>query len=130
MNVLIVDDNDDIRLLIRMQLECLQGIGQLYEATNGVDAIEEAGKHHPELIIIDLDMPLMSGDAALPLLRTVAPAAIIAVNSATPASSAPREGLEHADAYLQKLRDDVGEFVEQVLAGSYVPRDLPLRRAR
>ena len=128
--MLIVDDNDDIRLLIRMQLEFLQGIDALHEASNGVDAIELAGRLHPELIILDLDMPLMSGDAALPLLRTVAPAAIIVVNSATPVTAAPREGLEHADAYLQKVRDDVGEFVASVLDGSYVPRPLPVRRAR
>lgn len=123
--MLIVDDNDDIRLLIRMQLEFLSGIDELHEAANGVEAIELAGQLHPDVIIIDLDMPMMSGDAALPLLRTVSPSAIIAVNSATPMTAAPREGLEHADAYLHKVRDDVGEFVATVLDGTYVTRRLP-----
>lgn len=125
MNVLIVDDNEDIRLLIRMQLEFLAGIDELHEATNGVEAIELAGRLNPDVIIIDLDMPMMSGDAALPLLRTVSPAAIIAVNSATSMAAAPREGLEHADAYLHKVRDDVGEFVATVIDGTYVTRRLP-----
>jgi CheY-like chemotaxis protein len=119
--ILIVDDNTDIRLLIRMQTEFLDGVDELFEATNGVEAVEAAGSRQPDVIILDLDMPVMSGDAALPLLRTVAPEAIIVVNSATPIQSAPREGLEHADAYLHKLRDDVGEFVARILTGSFVP---------
>jgi CheY-like chemotaxis protein len=113
--IVIVDDNADIRLLVRMQVEFLDGVDEVFEATNGVEAIEVAARNHPDLIILDLDMPVMSGDAALPLLRTVAPAATIVVHSATPMASAPREGLEHADAYLQKSRDDVGDFVVQFL---------------
>ena len=119
MKILIVDDNADIRLLIRLQTEFLEGVDELHEAGNGVEAIEAAGREQPDLIILDLDMPMMSGDAALPLLRTVAPNAIIVVNSATPMQCAPREGLEHADAYLHKLRDDVGEFVARVLCGGF-----------
>ena len=115
MRILIVDDNDDIRLLLRLQLEVLDFVEELYEATNGVEAIEQAGAHQPDLVLLDLGMPVMSGDAALPLLRTVAPSAYLVVHSATPIVSAPQEGLEHADAYLQKLRDDVGDFVRQLV---------------
>ena len=115
MRILVVDDNTDIRLLIRMQVEYLDGVEEVFEAGNGVEAIEQAGRLQPDLIVLDLDMPMMSGDAALPLLRTVAPAAVLVVNSATPQTAAPREGLEHADAYLQKLRDDVGEYVARLL---------------
>jgi CheY-like chemotaxis protein len=122
MKILIVDDNADIRTLVRLQTEFLDGVSELFEASNGVEAIEMAGRQQPDVIILDLDMPMMSGDAALPLLRTVAPGAIIVVNSATPIQSAPREGLEHADAYLHKLRDDVGEFVARILTGAFVPR--------
>jgi len=114
--VLIADDNDDIRMLVRLQLSFIDGVDEVIEATNGVEAIERAGQERPDLIVLDLDMPMMSGDAALPLIRTVAPAAFIAVNSATPFERAPREGLEHADAYLLKPRDDVGEFVSRLLS--------------
>ena len=115
MRILIVDDNVDIRLLVRMQVEYLDGVTDVSEAANGVEAIEQAGRIQPDVIVLDLDMPMMSGDAALPLLRTVAPRSIIVVNSATPQTAAPREGLEHADAYLQKCRDDVGEYVAGLL---------------
>jgi CheY-like chemotaxis protein len=114
--VLVVDDNVDIRQLVRLQVQFLDEVDEVIEATNGVEAIELAGQHQPDVIILDLDMPLLSGDAALPLLRTVAPSAVIAVNSATPLACAPKEGLEHADAYLMKPRDDVGMFVADLVA--------------
>lgn len=113
--ILIVDDNADIRMLLRIQLGMVDGVDELLEATNGLEAIERAGQDHPDIIILDLDMPVMSGDAALPLLRTVAPRAYIVVNSATPIESAPREGLQHADAYLLKPRDDVADLVGRLL---------------
>lgn len=116
MRVLVVDDNADIRLLVRMQIEFLDGVTSVHDAVNGVDAIEQAGQIQPHVIILDLDMPVMSGDAALPLLRTVAPDAHIVVHTATAIELAPREGLEHADAYLQKLRDDVGAHVADLVA--------------
>jgi CheY-like chemotaxis protein len=114
--ILVVDDNPDIRFLVRMQASCLEQASEVFEATNGVEAIEIASRVQPDVVVLDLDMPMMSGDAALPLLRTVAPASIIAVNSATPLACAPKEGLEHADAYLLKPRDDVGEFLADILA--------------
>ena len=116
MRILIVDDNVDIRLLVRMQVEFLEGVESVHEAENGVEAIERAGRDHPHVIILDLDMPVMSGDVALPLLRTIAPEAYIVVHTATGIESAPRAGLEHADAYLQKLRDDLGDFVAGLLS--------------
>ena len=115
MKILVVDDNADIRFLVRMQASCLRQSCEVFEATNGVEAIEVASREQPDVIVLDLDMPMLSGDAALPLLRTVAPAAVIAVNSATPLAAAPKEGLEHADAYLLKPRDDVGEFLADLL---------------
>lgn len=113
--MLVVDDNVDIRLLVRMQVEHLDGIDGVDEAANGVEAVELAGRAQPDIVLLDLDMPVMSGDVALPLLRTLAPRAVIAIHSATPADGAPRAGLEHADAYLQKCRDDVGEYVAELV---------------
>ena len=53
----------------------------MVEAADGVEAIELAGRHQPDVIILDLDMPRRTGDVALRLLRTVAPAAVIAIDS-------------------------------------------------
>ena len=116
MRILIVDDNADIRLMVRMQLEVTAGVEAIAEATNGVEAIEQASIGNPDVVILDIDMPVMSGDVALPILRSVAPRACIVVHTATSQAAGPRPGVEPADAYLLKLRDDVGEFVATMVA--------------
>jgi two-component system cell cycle response regulator DivK len=57
--VLVVDDSDDIRELIRLMLQmkgCL-----VVEATNGENAVEVAGRVYPNLILMDLSMPVLDG---------------------------------------------------------------------
>ena len=117
MRILIVDDTPDIRLLLRIQVERFEGVTDVHEATNGLEAIESTRRLHPDLIILDLDMPLMSGDAALPFLRELVPEAVIVVYSATAFVEGPHEA-PRANAYLQKGRDEVGDYVARVLATS------------
>jgi CheY-like chemotaxis protein len=57
--VLVVDDSDDIRELIRLILQmrgCL-----VVEATNGANAVEIARQVNPNLILMDLSMPVLDG---------------------------------------------------------------------
>ena len=57
--VMVVDDSDDIRTLICMNLRC-KGY-QVLEAANGEEAVELATRSHPGLILMDLSMPVMDG---------------------------------------------------------------------
>jgi CheY-like chemotaxis protein len=64
--VLIVDDNPTVRLALREQLEAT-GIGCV-EAVDGLDALEQASRVQPDLVILDLSMPRLNGiDTALRL---------------------------------------------------------------
>jgi two-component system cell cycle response regulator DivK len=65
--VLIVDDYDDIRDMMRFMLE-LQGM-KVSEAINGQEAIEVACREHPQLILMDLNMPVMDGLEATQQLK-------------------------------------------------------------
>ncbi|HTP49236.1 MAG TPA: response regulator [Anaeromyxobacteraceae bacterium] len=57
--VLVVDDDRDIRELL---VELLEGEGyQVSSAENGEQALLKARLHHPNLILLDLMMPVMSG---------------------------------------------------------------------
>jgi threonine synthase len=58
--IAIVDDTADARRLIRRILES-QGNFTIFEATNGVEALDLVRKEHPNLIILDLMMPEMDG---------------------------------------------------------------------
>ena len=57
--LLIVDDEDGVRSLVKMTLD---GAGyQIIEASNGTDALELARAHHPDLMLLDVMMPDLSG---------------------------------------------------------------------
>ena len=63
--ILIADDDSNIRMLLRRVVESHPAWKVCGEASNGVDAIEEAKRAEPDVAILDLGMPLMNGmDAA------------------------------------------------------------------
>lgn len=67
--ILIVDDEPDIRELIEYNLK-KEGY-QVFTAENGRDAIDQAKKHLPHLIILDVMMPVMDGIEACRLMRAL-----------------------------------------------------------
>jgi DNA-binding NarL/FixJ family response regulator len=72
-SILIADDNETIRILIRSFLESKKGFDVCGEAVDGVDAIEKAKELKPDLIILDLAMPRMNGAAAASVLKRTMP---------------------------------------------------------
>jgi two-component system cell cycle response regulator DivK len=66
--VLIVDDSDDIRELVGMQLR-MKGC-QVVEAANGKEAVEIAPRVRPDLILMDLSMPVLDGYEATRQIRS------------------------------------------------------------
>jgi|SRR6202521_377010 DNA-binding NarL/FixJ family response regulator len=75
--VLLVDDNSVVRSLVRQLFELQPDFEISGEAENGRDAIEKAEKLKPDLIILDLVMPVMTGLDAAPLLRQLLPDTLI-----------------------------------------------------
>lgn len=72
--VLIVDDTDDIRLVVRLALELDGRYEVVGEAADGLEGIVAAESLRPDVILLDLAMPRMDGLTALPKIRQVAPA--------------------------------------------------------
>ena len=75
--VLLVDDNPLVRSLVRQVFELHPDFEISGEAENGREAVEKAENLKPDLIILDLAMPVMTGLDAAPLLRRVVPDARI-----------------------------------------------------
>jgi CheY-like chemotaxis protein len=65
--ILVVDDFDDTRLLLRTWLE-KKGF-RVIEAENGNQAVARAEDEHPDLIIMDMEMPGMDGLSATREIR-------------------------------------------------------------
>jgi DNA-binding NarL/FixJ family response regulator len=75
--VLIVDDNRIVRSYVHQLFELEPDFELSGEADNGRDAIERAENLKPDLIILDLSMPSMTGLDVAPLLRKSLPDARI-----------------------------------------------------
>lgn len=80
--VAVVDDTAEARRLIRRILQS-QGDFEIFEATNGRDAIALISKELPDLVILDLMMPEVDGFAVLDELRSKPETASIPVIVAT-----------------------------------------------
>ncbi len=62
--VLVVDDNEVVRLMTRQVFRNLDGFEVVGEASDGREAVELAAKLLPDVILMDLEMPAMDGAAA------------------------------------------------------------------
>lgn len=71
-SAIIVDDSSTIRLLLKGVLSEL-GIKILGQAANGEEAVRAAQTHQPDLVFLDVNMPIMSGLEALPKIRQSSP---------------------------------------------------------
>jgi CheY-like chemotaxis protein len=80
--VLIADDRSDIRQLLAHRLRLDPRLEVVGEASNGAEAIAMVAELHPAALILDLQMPVMSGEEAIPILRSLAPELRILVFSA------------------------------------------------
>lgn len=73
LRLLIADDNATGRQLLRALLETRQGWQVCGEAENGVDAVTKATELKPDVIVLDLAMPLMDGLHAAREISTTFP---------------------------------------------------------
>ncbi len=102
LRVVIIDDTDDLRELMRIAL-VRGGMQVVGEAGDGAAGIEIVRIHSPDVVLLDLSMPVMDGLTALPAIRAMVPHARIIVLSGFGASQMSERALElGADGYLQK----------------------------
>lgn len=111
--ILIVDDNADVRRLIRRILQS-QGDYTLYEATNGLEAVEQAQKERPNLIVLDLMMPEMDGFAVMEKLQSSPETADIPVIVVT-AKELTQAEKTRLNGHIQKLMQK-GDFMSDELS--------------
>ncbi len=120
-SILIVDDSEDMRTLLGQVLED-EGY-TLYFAEDGNIAIEQAVVHHPNLILMDMSLPALSGWEAVEQLRLKPEfqhTPIIAVTAYVTKADEERAKAVGCDAHLGKPFDimQVLDTIDELLQKS------------
>ena len=71
--ILIADDNETVRTVIRQALERATSFKVCAEATDGTDAVSKAKELEPDLVILDVRMPGLNGVEVAGILRYALP---------------------------------------------------------
>lgn len=121
--VVIIDDTADLRDLLRIALS-RGGFVVVGEAGDGSKGIEVVRTHRPDVVLLDLAMPVMDGIEALPSIRRIVPDAKIVVLSGFGAQQmSARAVAAGADGYVQKGAplSTILDYVRDVCSGERRP---------
>ena len=115
----VVDDTPDLRTLLRIALERsgYQVVGEAGDGRSGIDMVRE---HQPDVVLLDLSMPVMDGLEALPAMRRLLPSATIVVLSGFGPTTMAERALERgADGYVQKGAplSSIAESIDRLVQG-------------
>lgn len=108
--ILLCDDTRDIVMLLASEIELHPDLEVVAEAGNGRAAIALAEKHQPDVVVLDLAMPVMDGLEALPAILEAAPAARVVVLS----------GFEARGMAAKALALGARRYVEKGVAASEI----------
>lgn len=127
--VLLVDDTPTLRILTRLALEGT-GFEVVGEAGDGLAGLDLATQVRPDLVLLDLAMPIMDGLEALPLLRAAVPDAKVVIMSGFDRRAMESQVIEAgAHAYLQKgLAPDVLVETLRQLFPTVIATSVPVLR--
>jgi len=101
--VLVADDDPDILSIVSMSLET-QGY-TVYKASNGREAVDLAKQHHPDLVLMDMMMPIVSGYEAVSELKddaTTRDITIVGLSAKAMATDMERATDAGIDGYITK----------------------------
>lgn len=110
--VLVVDDSAVVRGLTRRFLEENPHIEVVATASNGKFAVETAAKHDIDVVVLDIEMPVMDGLTAIPLILKEKPSVKIVMSSTLTVSN--------AKVSLQALSAGASDYVAKPTSGSEI----------
>jgi PAS domain S-box-containing protein len=113
-SVLIADDAADLRYLLRHRLDRAADVHVVAEAADGQQAIDLALEHRPDVVLLDLSMPVLDGLEAARRIRRALPETHIVVLSGYPDEVMRDRAIgAGADSYCEKTAtlDEVYEAV-------------------
>jgi CheY-like chemotaxis protein len=115
LRLMVVDDSADLRDLLTLILDRPDlGWHVVGSAADGQQAVDALPAARPDLVLLDLSMPVMDGLEALPLIRRDAPQAMVVMLSGYPRAKFEQTAREAgAHGYLEK-KDLVAELLPRL----------------
>ena len=105
-NILIVDDSRTSRRVLRDMLE-RHGHNIVDEATNGQEGFDDYGKLNPDIVTMDITMPVMDGIESLKLIHKAYPESKVIMITAAGQNEKVKEALENgATEFITKPLDE------------------------
>lgn len=71
--LVVVDDQTSVREALAVMLDLAEDVSVVATANNGAEAVEAAERHHPDVVLMDLNMPVMGGVEATGLIHAAEP---------------------------------------------------------
>jgi DNA-binding NarL/FixJ family response regulator len=124
LRVLIADDETDFRRALRPLIEGPAGMTVVGEARNGLDAIELADELLPDVVVIDVHMPLVDGVTAIARLRKDHPGLYMIALTGDPEGEL-HQAVSDAGADHVLLKDNLVETLVERLAAARVGQSAP-----
>jgi DNA-binding NarL/FixJ family response regulator len=116
--VVIVDDHPGVRAGIRYLLVNAKDIDVVGEGANGVEAVQLASTHKPDVMLLDVELPLLRGDEAVRLIRGKHPEVkVLAVSSYSDRQYIQEMMANGAAGYITK--DEVPELLLEAVRSIY-----------
>jgi DNA-binding NarL/FixJ family response regulator len=123
-SVVAIDDSEDLLYLVRGALERSGQFQVVAEAPDGKQGLAAVREAKPDLVLLDILMPVMDGITALPLIRSECPDTIVVMLSALgDASGMPQKAMSlgangyiHKDGRIQALPEQLRVIVGSAMA--------------
>ena len=101
--VLIVDDQEPFRMAARMVVDATDGFEVVGEAETGEDSVAMASDLHPDLVLMDVNLPGINGlDATRQILASEQAVVVLLLSTYEEDEYAPRAAECGASAYIPK----------------------------
>lgn len=114
LRTVLVDDVEEMRDLLRTLLHRDGRFTVVGEASTGLEALDVVAEVRPDLVVLDIGMPMLDGMSTLPRLHDLSPSTRIVMLSAYPAEEMQGPSIERgAIGYVEKT-DDIHLFPAQL----------------
>jgi two-component system, chemotaxis family, chemotaxis protein CheY len=119
--VLLVDDEAHVRKLVGLIMRQL-GSPTILEAANGRDAVETYQRESPDLVLLDVNMPVQDGIQTLRQIREIDPNAVVVMLTSLATRQIVEEARQLGAAnYIRKdtPKDEIARTLQETIAACF-----------